>query len=121
MQTSPFVLPEDKISLVISNPTASDDSTIPFFDETQQNSMTDEKKSHYTLSRQRTRNFTHVSERVKQDNESTVTVRRTTAFSPSPAISLLTALSSQASHQIRSDHRGSKCNRIGQRQPTLDE
>lgn len=52
-----------------------DELPIPFFDETQQNSMTDEKKSHPALSRQRTGNYSGVSERAKADNDSTVTVR----------------------------------------------
>ena len=64
--------------------------------------MTDEKRSHYTLSRQRTRNFSHVSERVKQDNESTVTVRRTTT-TLSPSLSAHSSIkSSLTSNTLRS-------------------
>jgi hypothetical protein len=56
----------DSRSLVLSNPTASDTTTIPFFDETQQNSI--ERRS------QRTRKFSFVSAKDKHDNESIVTV-----------------------------------------------
>jgi hypothetical protein len=56
-----------------SNLTTNDNATIPFFDETQQNSINpnDDRKS------QRTINFSCGSEREKQDNESTITVNRT--------------------------------------------
>ncbi len=69
-QTSPLVFPCENSSLVYSNPTTADNMTIPFFDETQQNSINpnEDRKS------LRTRNFSCGSERDKQDNESTITV-----------------------------------------------
>ena len=70
MQTSPVVFQFDNSSLVYSNPATNDDTTIPFFDETQQNSLNEERKS------QRTRNYSYISERNKQDNQSTVTVNK---------------------------------------------
>jgi len=64
--------------LNLSNPTTgldehqSYDTTIPFLDETQRNSMS--AKSCETLPKQRSRNWSHISERQNADNESTVTV-----------------------------------------------
>ena len=74
-QTSRITSHCDRSSLVISNPTFSDQTAIPFFDEHQGDSMLEEKRSHPVLSRQRTRNYSYVSERNKHDNESTVTVK----------------------------------------------
>lgn len=58
----------DNASLVFSNPTISENTTIPFFDETQNSSSNEERKS------QRARNFSYISERTHCDNDSTVTV-----------------------------------------------
>ena len=90
-------------SLVISNRTMSDDTPIPFFDETQQNSINEEKRTHPPVSRQRTRNYSGASERGKQDNESTVTVRE--RFIAGARLSDLAslALSNQTPHQVRAD------------------
>jgi hypothetical protein len=77
MQTSPVLF--ENTSYIFSNPTInhdehqSYDTTIPFLDDTQRNSMS--TKSCETLSRQqRTRNWSHFSEQPNPDNESTVTV-----------------------------------------------
>ncbi len=76
MQTSPLLF-EDS-SYIFSNPTTindehqSYDTTIPFLDETQRNSIS--TKSPETLPKQRARNWTHISEQSIADNESTVTV-----------------------------------------------
>jgi len=76
MQTSPLVY-EDS-SFIFSNPTTntdehqSYDTTIPFFDDTQRNSMSE--RSQETVPKSRTRNWSHISERPNRDNESTLTV-----------------------------------------------
>jgi hypothetical protein len=76
IQTSPLLF--ENSSYIFSNPTTvydehqSYDTTIPFFDETQQNSIS--ARSHETLSKQRTRNWSHISERLMEDQQSTVTV-----------------------------------------------
>ena len=60
----------DSTSLVYSNPTTSENTTIPFFDEIQQDSIhpNEDRKN------ERMRRFSAVPERVKPDNESTITV-----------------------------------------------
>ena len=76
MQTSSLVF--EKSSYIFSNPTTNSDehqsydTTIPFFDETQHNSMS--TRSQETLSKQRTRKWSHISERLNRDNRSTITV-----------------------------------------------
>ncbi|CAF3645565.1 unnamed protein product [Rotaria sp. Silwood1] len=77
MQPLPLLLFENS-SYVLLNQTInideeqSFDTTIPFLDEIQQNSIS--IKSHETSSKQRPRNISHISERQNADNESTVTV-----------------------------------------------
>ncbi len=76
MQTSPLIF--ENTSFVFSNPATtteeeqSYDTTIPFLDDTQRNSLA--TRSGETSSRQRTRNWSRVSERPIPDNESTLTV-----------------------------------------------
>ncbi|CAF3656748.1 unnamed protein product [Rotaria sp. Silwood1] len=77
MQPLPLLLFENS-SYVLLNQTInideeqSFDTTIPFLDEIQQNSIS--IKSHETSSKQRPRNISHISERQNADNESTVTL-----------------------------------------------
>ncbi|CAF2903870.1 unnamed protein product [Rotaria sp. Silwood2] len=68
LEASPSMFQFENSSLVFSNPTISDTTTIPFFDETQANSTNEDRKS------QRTRAFSYLSERPQYDNDSTVTL-----------------------------------------------
>ncbi|CAF1006440.1 unnamed protein product [Rotaria sordida] len=67
-QTSSSMFQFENSSLVLSNPTTSDTTTIPFFDETQQNSTNEDRKS------QRTRTVSYSSEQNQYNNDSTVTL-----------------------------------------------
>ncbi|CAF3763063.1 unnamed protein product [Rotaria sp. Silwood1] len=68
LQASPSMFQFENSSFIYSNPTTSDTTTtIPFFEDTQQNSTNEDRKS------QRTRAFSYLSERHKHDNDSTVT------------------------------------------------
>ena len=107
-QTSRLTSQFDRSSLIISNPTYSDQTPIPFFDEHQGDSMLDEKRSHPVLSRQRTRNYSCVSERKQADNESTVTVKKkirskNVCFFFSQRNEIVSVVSSKTSYQIRTD------------------
>ncbi|UJR15131.1 hypothetical protein I4U23_002096 [Adineta vaga] len=76
IQTSPFLFENDSYS--ISKPMTtfeeyhSFDTTIPFLDDTQQSSI--DTKNYETLSRQRTRNWSYISERIAPDNQSTISL-----------------------------------------------
>ena len=82
MQTSPLLF--ENSSYIFSNPTIitdehqSYDTTIPFLDETHQNSIS--AKSPEILPKQRTRNWSHIPEQSIADNESTVTVNLQICF-----------------------------------------
>ncbi|CAF3598036.1 unnamed protein product [Adineta steineri] len=74
LQPLPLVFQFDNTSAVYSNPTTNDDITIPFLDESQHNSIREDRKS------QRTRNVSFI-DRSKRDNDSTVTL-----YQPKPHI-----------------------------------
>ncbi|CAF2943292.1 unnamed protein product [Rotaria sp. Silwood2] len=77
MQPLPLLVFENSSYLLLNQTTNTDedqsyDTTIPFLDEIQRNSMS--SKSHETSSKQRPRNWSHISERPNADNQSTVTL-----------------------------------------------
>ncbi|CAF1331232.1 unnamed protein product [Adineta ricciae] len=75
LRPSPLTFEFDDIDVVYSNPITIDDTTIPFFDESQRNSIREDKKS------QRTRNISFGSEQARRDNDSTITL-----FQPKPHV-----------------------------------
>ncbi|CAF1586722.1 unnamed protein product, partial [Adineta ricciae] len=76
IQTSSFLF--ENGSCTLSKPMTtfeeyhSFDTTIPFLDETQRSSIN--TKNYDTLSRQRTRNWSYISDRVNSDSQSTITL-----------------------------------------------
>ncbi|CAF0997674.1 unnamed protein product [Rotaria sordida] len=84
MQGLPLLLFENSSYIVLNQTTITDedqsyDTTIPFLDEIQRNSMS--SKSHETSSKQRLRKWSHNTERSNADNQSTVTL-----YQPKPEI-----------------------------------